>query len=432
MQEFPVPVGGRGNAVSKAVSRHNPPGEPPHALNDEGQPAIPLLGPVQAVFGGRPVVFPSPKARALFALLALNAGQAVSVARLVGGLWGDDPPDTATATLQAYVSRLRRTLEQAAGHPESRPSLRTVRIRRQPPGYLLEVPDEAVDARLFRGLSAAAKERLDSDPATAVELLGRALALVDGEPLSDVSEQLQSTGATEAMRLAEQVLDARERQIDALLRVDDAETALLRSRDLLGEHPLRESAQALHLLALYRCGRQAEALSAYERFRRRLGEELGVDPGPQLRRLHTMVLRQDPALELSPGRRAAVTKTTRPGWVAQEPRDASIGREVPLGRLESALAAAEEGQGSVCLVTGEAGIGKTTLCQDLALRAQRRSFVSAWGRGRVCRRHAVLAVDPGVGGAPRAGRQHRGRRDPGCRTRHGRDGVTALVPHPPA
>ncbi|WP_158548008.1 BTAD domain-containing putative transcriptional regulator [Desertihabitans brevis] len=374
-----MPVGGARDAVvGSAGSRAR---TAPTGPDADLQPLVRLLGPVQALVADRPVAFPSPKARALFARLALEPGRTVSVGRLLEWLWGDDPPETATATLQAYVSRLRRILGEGADPAAAAPA-RGLRIRRQPPGYLLEAPDLAVDTELFSRLSAAAEEQLDPDPRAAVALSGRALRLVRGEPLSDVVDQLPSTGAAEVQRLAEQVLSTRERHVDALLRTDDAETALLHTIDLLSEHPLRERSQALHLLALYRCGRQAEAVTAYERFRRRLGDTLGIDPGPQLRRLHVRLLQQDADLELRPARTSVPTATGTGADAADGPADVSIGRDVPLRRLESALAAAEEGRGSVWLVTGEAGIGKTTLCQDVAARARRRGLATVWGRGQ--------------------------------------------------
>ncbi|WP_197429818.1 BTAD domain-containing putative transcriptional regulator [Auraticoccus cholistanensis] len=350
----------------------------PSAVADEAPVLVRLLGPVQAVVAGRPVAFPSPKARALFALLALEPGRTVPVGRLLEGLWGDDPPETATATLQAYVSRLRRVLDPDPGQQGRHPP--PSRIRRAPPGYVLEVPAEAVDTQRFRRLSAAAEEQLDRDPLVAVELLDRALGLVRGEPLGDVVDQLPATAAAAAHRLAEEVLAARESHVDALLRADEAETALREAADLLAEHPLRERTQALHLLALYRCGRQADALTAFERFRRRLREELGVDPGPQLRRLHTRLLRQDADLEL-PSTPPASTPTPTGPATGRGPGDLT-GREAPLGRLESALAGARAGGGSVWLVTGEAGIGRTAFCREVVRRARRRGLVTAWGRGQ--------------------------------------------------
>ncbi|WP_198671944.1 BTAD domain-containing putative transcriptional regulator, partial [Desertihabitans aurantiacus] len=371
-----MPVGGARDAVVSGAGRR--PRAAPTGPDADRQPLVRLLGPVQAVVAGRPVAFPSPKARALFARLALEPGRTVSVTRLLEWLWGDDPPDTATATLQAYVSRLRRVLGD--GVDPSAAVADVLRIRRRPPGYVLDAPHLAVDTELFDRLSAAAEEQLDADPHAAVALSRRALGLVRGEPLSDVVDQLPPSGAAEVHRLVEQVLSTRERHVDALLRTGDAETALLQTIDLLTEHPLRERSQALHLLALSRCGRQAEAVAAYDRFRRRLGAELGIEPGPRLRRLHVRLLQQDASLEPAPVRSSGTTGTA--AGVTDDPTDLSIGRDVPLGRLDAALAAAEDGRGSVWLVTGEAGIGKTTLCRDVAARARRRGWSTVWGRGR--------------------------------------------------
>ncbi|GAA1430389.1 hypothetical protein GCM10009616_14850 [Microlunatus lacustris] len=355
----------------------------PPGLAEGSQPVVVrLLGPVAAQLEGQAVEFPSPKARALFTLLALEPGRTVSVGRLVGGLWGDDPPDSATATLQAYVSRLRRALDRDGASGTGSSSRTSLRIRRQPPGYLLQVSGGTVDTERFLSLAAAAEERLELDPCAALELLEHALHLVVGEPLADVVDLLGSTGATEARRLNARVLDARERHLDALLRTGATDEALRRSSDLLTEHPLRESAQALHLLALYRSGREAEALSAYEQFRRLIADELGADPGPQLRRLHTRLLQQDPELDRDPRPSASARGTSGPEPVRRPAADLSIGREGPLQRLDHALTAALQGEGSVWLISGEAGIGKTTLCHDVARRAQDRGYITAWGRGQ--------------------------------------------------
>ena len=258
----------------------------------DGRIEVCLLGPVALSINGTPRDLGSPKQRCVFAVLALSAGQVVSVDRLVQEVWGEEAGDSAVSTLQVYISRIRRSFgEQSA--VGSGP-----RLLRRPPGYLLDVPSDAIDGHRFARLVAAARGRTAEEPIAALRQLDEALQLVAGTPLADVADQLGDAAGAEIGRIDAMVLLAREERLRALLGVGDAPAVVGEARALIEEHPLREGLHASLILALYRAGRQTESLAAYEQLRRVLADELGIDPSPELRRLHTQLLRQYAALEL--------------------------------------------------------------------------------------------------------------------------------------
>jgi peptide/nickel transport system substrate-binding protein len=228
-----------------------------------------LLGPVEATLDGRPIPLGATKQRALLAMLGLHANATLSMDRLVDGLWGDDPPATAEKMVQLYVSQLRRVLNGAA------------EIITHGRGYELRIEEERVDAARF--------ERLVRE-GTADE----ALALWHGEALADVSQE--PFAAAEIRRLEELRSQAGGRAVDEDLAAGRDQEALARLERLIAEEPLREPLHAQRMLALYRAGRQAEALDAYVAARRQLVDEAGVEPGAELHELHARILRQDPAL----------------------------------------------------------------------------------------------------------------------------------------
>jgi DNA-binding SARP family transcriptional activator len=343
--------------------------------------SVRLLGPVGLDVDGRPCDLGPPKQRAVFAVLAVHAGQVVSTDRIIGEVWGDDAPESVISTLQVNVSRLRRSMgERGAGSRES-PTRHGPRIVRRAPGYLLDLPDEAVDARRFARLLEAARVWLVDDPTAALRQLDEAMSLVTGSPLADVAAALGSTTGAEVARMQEMVLLAREIRLTALLALGDAAAVASAAATLVGEYPLREGLQSTLVLALYRGGRQAEALAAYERARRQLSDELGVDPGPALRRLHAQVLRHDPALDLAPTPASGPDRTSPTPQADRVGAGALlIGRTGPLAQLTSAVTRAARAAGSVWSVTGDAGIGKTVLCEELARVAVRTGAAVAWGR----------------------------------------------------
>ncbi|MFF2520234.1 BTAD domain-containing putative transcriptional regulator [Streptomyces sp. NPDC058086] len=250
-----------------------------------------VLGPVRAWVNGREAPLGPPQQRAVLTALLLQRGRPVGVAELVDALWGEEQPSDPVAIVRTYVSRLRRVLEPDRV-PGSPPQL-VVSIA---DGYALCIDDSSLDLAVFEARLAEARGLLrEGDPARASELLRSALVEWGGTPLSGVPGPLAET---ERSRLVELRLGA----IEVRLSVD---LVLGRHEDLVGEltslrarHPLRERLSELLLLALYRCGRQAEALEMYRLTRRMLVEELGVDPGPALRELHSRVLTADPSLSL--------------------------------------------------------------------------------------------------------------------------------------
>jgi peptide/nickel transport system substrate-binding protein len=237
-----------------------------------------LLGPLEVTLDGRPVELGATKQRAVLAILALRANAVVSVDELVEGLWGDEPPASAAKLIQHYVSQLRKLL--AGGDAE---------IVTRGRGYQLRVRPDAVDVADFERLANAAA-RGDGNGTAA----RRALSLWRGSPLLEVIDE--PFAAAELRRLEDLWLNVSEQAIGADIEAGRYDEATVRLDELVGRHPLRERLHALRMRALYGAGRQAEALEAFRNARSILVEEIGVEPGPELQRLHEAMLRQDPGL----------------------------------------------------------------------------------------------------------------------------------------
>src|SRR5438067_8336654 len=251
-----------------------------------------ILGPLEFSEDGRPVSLGGPKQRALLALLLLNANRVVSSERLLDELWGDKPPASGLTALQGRVSQLRRALEQPGGDTEGGSMLAT-----RAPGYVLRLDEGRLDAHRFERLLADGKEALArGDPARAVASLREALALWRGPALADVA--LEPFVQGEIARLEELRLVALETRIEADLALGHHGDLVAELEALAAQHPHREELRGQLMLALYRSGRQAEALEAYRDGRRLLVETLGLEPAEALRRLEAAILRQDPALDL--------------------------------------------------------------------------------------------------------------------------------------
>jgi WD40 repeat protein/DNA-binding SARP family transcriptional activator len=317
-----------------------------------------VLGPLEVEADDGPLVLGGPKERLLLALLLTRPNQVVSVEALVGGLWGEQPPATAAKTLQSHVKRLRRALEPG----RARGAAAEVLVTRQP-GYLLRVAPRALDATRFEELTAQARRALaDGQADAAGSLLREALGLWRGQAFEEFLAA--DVAVAEADRLAELRRVAVEDRIEADLRLGRHRQLVAELEGLVREHPLRERLWAQLLLALYRAGRQADALLAYQRARSVLVEELGIDPGAELRRLHTAVLAQDPGLDLPP--------TAEPGPARKLPQALSVagpafvGRAAELAWLQAAWTRAAHGRGGAAFVTGGPGIGKTRLAAELA------------------------------------------------------------------
>jgi DNA-binding SARP family transcriptional activator/ABC-type oligopeptide transport system substrate-binding subunit len=248
-----------------------------------------LLGPLEVLEGDRVLPLGGEKQRAALAMLLLHRNMVVSRDRLIGGIWGETPPVSARPTLDTYVSRLRKVLRTDARGP---------RLVTRPPGYLLRVEDGELDLQRFDTLLDRARPALASrDWLAGGEDLREALSLFKGAPLEDLAHV--PFAQAEVGRLEELRLGALELRLDADLEIGRHLEVVGELESLVARFPFRERFWALLMLALYRSGRQGDALLAFDRARRILGEELGVDPGQPLQQLHQRILQQDPSLELT-------------------------------------------------------------------------------------------------------------------------------------
>lgn len=254
-----------------------------------------ILGPVQVLADQRCIEVSSAKERLTLAMLVVHANAVVSADQLVEVLWGGNPPATAANTVQSYISRLRRTLEPARA-ARAKDGL----ICTRGPGYLLAVEPEAIDAVRFERLVHAGREALPGDPEKAADLLSQGLALWRGEPLAEFGFELFAQA--EIARLTELRSAALEDRVEADLALGRHTVLCAELSRLVLEQPLRERLWSQLIRALYRCGRQADALAAYARLREHLAELLGIDPSPELVRLHEAVLAQRPDLGWQPAR----------------------------------------------------------------------------------------------------------------------------------
>ncbi|MEU1539463.1 BTAD domain-containing putative transcriptional regulator [Actinacidiphila glaucinigra] len=311
-----------------------------------------VLGPVRAWRGAEPISAGSPQQKALLGALLLRGGRTATAQELLDAVWGEDPPPTALAALRSYAFRLRKALGAEA--------LATV-----DGGYVLHAGDGFDLFLAERHQAAAEKARAAGDLATAREELRGALALFDGEPLAGLPGPYAETQRT---RLLEWRLQLTEACLDLDLQAGCHAEAVSELTVLSAEHPLRERPRALLMLALYRSGRQAEALGVYADTRRLLDDELGVDPGAELAELHQRVLEADPSLLPPPVPQAeAVAEPVRPAQLPATVADFT-GRVAFVRELGERLAAssAEGGVMSVSAVAGIGGVGKTTLAVHVA------------------------------------------------------------------
>lgn len=291
-----------------------------------------ILGPLEVCDNGKPLPLGGSKQRALLAVLILHANEVVAADRLMEDLWGERQPTSGAKALHVYVSQLRKVIGEK-------------RVLTRAPGYMLHLDPEELDLTRFQRL----REKADtSAPQEASSVLREAIELWRGSPLADVA--YESFAQSEIARLEELRTSAIEQRIEMDLALGKHDQLVGELDALVREHPLRERLRAQLMVALYRSGRQAEALDAYNDAREALVEELGIEPSTSLRELHQKILRQDPALELAP---------------VTAPRTVFVGREAELSELRAGLNDAIAGRGRLFLIGGEPGIGKSRLMDEV-------------------------------------------------------------------
>ncbi|MBM7170599.1 winged helix-turn-helix domain-containing protein [Streptomyces sp. G44] len=310
-----------------------------------------VLGPVRAWHGTDQLQTGSPQQRALLAALLLREGRTATASELIDALWGEEPPSQALAAVRTYASRLRKVLPSGVLVSESG-------------GYSVQVADGALDLAVAEDLWAAAeKARGVGDLGQARTLLNKALGLWDGEPLAGVPGPYAETQRT---RLDEWRLQLIESRLDMDLEAGCHAEAVSELTALTAAHPLRERLRELLMLALYRSGRQAEALAVYADTRRLLADELGVDPRPGLKELQQRILQADPALaEPSLPSPEPTAKLVRPAQLPATVPDFT-GRASFVDELSDILSAAEGRVMAVSALAGIGGVGKTTLAVHVA------------------------------------------------------------------
>ncbi|GAA3397135.1 BTAD domain-containing putative transcriptional regulator [Cryptosporangium minutisporangium] len=401
-----------------------------------------LLGPLVVIDGqGRQVDIGPRKERAILAMLLITPGQVLPLDRLIDQLWSDEPPSSATGTLQAYISQLRRALE-----PDRAPRTPPRTLLTREPGYLLDIEPAQVDLVRFAKDVDAGRQALGAgDPLTADAFFRASVTHWRGSALQDFSDL--AFAQPTITRMHDLHLVAHELQVEAWLGLGRHTEAVLKLEQIVERHRFRERCWALLALGLYRSGRQADALGALQRVRTILAEELGLDPGPELRDMEAAVLRQDPTLDLPgtlPGTAvvsgqspylylapaapptdpahpvtasakasapfpppAPPAATPQPDGLPitsippqphaplptpEEPRryqvpalggggtQPLIARDFQLGWITARLQELPGRRGGVVLLTGEAGVGKTRLARAATDAAADMGYAVAWGR----------------------------------------------------
>lgn len=255
---------------------------------------IKILGPLEAVVNGVSIVPTASKPRQVFVMLALHAGQVVSVDALMDELWGDELPRSAATTLQTYVLQLRRRLEDALRTDPSRGAKDILRSRRN--GYLLDATPQDIDVYAYERLVAEGRRAFDTgDPETASRLLSEALGVWRGPALNDVANGRRL--AVEVVRLEENRLIVLEGRIEADLALGRHYSVLGELAVLTAQHPWHENLHAFYMIALYRAGRQWRALDVYQQLRETLVREFGLQPSRWLQQVQQAILKADPLLE---------------------------------------------------------------------------------------------------------------------------------------
>jgi len=324
-----------------------------------------LLGPLEVMRGGESAVLRAPRQQALLAVLILEANHVVPMSRLIDAIWDDVPPETARSQVQFCVSTVRRVISTADGRPA---------VVTRPPGYLLDIPHEAVDVAQFEALTEAGRIAADNGRVSdAIRNLRSALVLWRGSAAEGIESRVVQIAAT---RLNEQRLTVIETCIGLELRLGHHAEVVGELAALVAEHPLREKLRAQQMLALYRTGRRADAVAAYRKARQVFIDELGLEPGEELRQLELAMLRGVSSLDATEGRPGPpLTDPSQPRAIVPRQLPADIpdftGRGEAVRSLCQILAPAREPDAPaqhtpVALLTGMSGAGKTALAVHVA------------------------------------------------------------------
>ena len=332
-----------------------------------------LLGPLEVAHGDRLLDLGRPKQRTVLAALLIHSNRVVSLDRFADILWPGEVTARSPGSLPVYIANLRRLVEPA--RPARTPPQR---ILTRPPGYLLRTAAGEYDVADFERLAAEGNRHLaEGRPRAARRTLGEGLALWRGRAMDEFP-----FAELEALRLEGIRVAATEDRLDADLTLGAHTAVVAELEALIDEHGLRERLVRLLMVALYRSGRQADALRAYSTAGDRLRRELGIVPGPDLRRLEAEILAQSPTMDWRPPPAEGlsdpvVAETAPPPFATSDP---FFGRVAELSALRGALAGATVAPGGVVLVSGEPGIGKTRLVQEAVTGAAGRGGVVVWGR----------------------------------------------------
>jgi DNA-binding SARP family transcriptional activator/class 3 adenylate cyclase len=311
--DFPPPRTGGATAEAKEVASVD----------------VRILGPLEVRVRAERLAQTGEKGGALLALLLLNANRVVGIDQLIDELWGEEPPGSGAKAVQVRVSQLRKTFAEAG--------MRDL-IVTHPPGYMVELAPEELDLHRFERLVSESDVALAAgDPAGAAQLLREALGLWRGTPLAEFAAV--PFARTASARLEELRLAAIERRVEADLRLGRHSDLVGELESLVAEHPFRERLRAQLMLALYRSGRQADALAAYRATRHELREELGIEPNQALQELERRILQQDPELTLAPAAGSPAAKLSV--WETPTPERAILVAPTALSRLPNLIAVAE-------------------------------------------------------------------------------------------
>lgn len=360
-----------------------------------------VLGPLELNDRGRATTVSSPRQRTLLAALVVHARQVVSFDRLVDILWGERPPASARRSLHSHVSRLRKLLGDECAAP----------LRTCSSGYVLEIPEHAVDASRFEQLSSQARATAQRDAAMAVELFDEALTLWRGRAYADMADE--DFARSEARRLEELRLVTVEDRIDAALVLGRHGETVGELEAMVAAEPLRERPRGQLMVALCRCGRYVDALASYRQFRQHLADELGLDPSPQLQSLEHDILRQAPQLSAGPPGPPVLVRESPPGDpsppsdLPAQPPERRLSSFV--GRQDAVDAVAWQLQRCrILTLTGVGGVGKTRLAEQVAGEVADRFPDGTWPcelasvREAEAVPHAIAAALGAARGARRA------------------------------